>query len=119
MVERAEQLHRQFFRPARSANRQPVWEPPVDIAESTDGFRVVVALPGVPAEQIEAVIDRDVLVIRAVRSLPADSRNVTIHRLEIPHGHFERRIGLPPGRLELRRRELINGCLELHFRKLG
>ena len=43
----------------------------------------------------------------------------TIHRLEMPHGCFERRIGLPPGRYELGRSDLADGCLTLTLRKLA
>jgi len=42
-----------------------------------------------------------------------------IHRLEIPHGHFQRRIELPPARLKLSRRHLANGCLMLQLQKVG
>jgi hypothetical protein len=38
--------------------------------------------------------------------------------LEIPHGHFERRIELPPARFEISGRHLANGCLKLQLRKL-
>ena len=34
-------------------------------------------------------------------------------QLEIPHGRFERRLALPPGRWELVAQELANGCLQL------
>jgi hypothetical protein len=45
-------------------------------------------------------------------------RNARIHRLEIPHGHFERRIELPPNRFEMSSRHLANGCLMLQLHKL-
>jgi hypothetical protein len=41
-----------------------------------------------------------------------------IHRLEIPHGHFERRIELPPARFEISGRHLANGCLMVQLHKL-
>src|SRR5262249_18730806 len=33
MLARAERLHREVFRPARSPARRPAWEPPVDMIE--------------------------------------------------------------------------------------
>jgi len=36
-----------------------------------------------------------------------------IHRVEIPHGRFERRIRLPDARWEVGRSTLVNGCLLL------
>jgi len=41
-----------------------------------------------------------------------------VHRLEIPHGRFERRVALPPGSYEVERKELVNGCLLLGLKKL-
>ena len=34
MLARAERLHRELFRPARSGSRMPLWEPPVDVIET-------------------------------------------------------------------------------------
>ena len=34
MLARAERLHREFFRPARSASGLLAWEPPVDVLET-------------------------------------------------------------------------------------
>ena len=41
------------------------------------------------------------------------ARGTAIHRLEIPHGRFERRIRLPGAQWELGRSTLANGCLLL------
>jgi hypothetical protein len=48
---------------------------------------------------------------------PAEARAGFIHRLEIPHGRFERRITLAPGSYEVGRRDLVNGCLTLSLRR--
>ena len=34
LLDRADRLHRQFFRPA--AARVPTWEPPIDVVETPD-----------------------------------------------------------------------------------
>jgi hypothetical protein len=60
-----------------------------------------------------------VLIVVGERALPTGDRSGLIHRMEIPHGRFERHIELPPGPLELGRRELADGCLVLALRKLG
>ena len=51
--------------------------------------------------------------------LPHEPGAASQRRLEVPHGCFERRVGLPAGRYELGRRELADGCLTLTLRKLG
>lgn len=115
MLDRAERLQRRFFQPARPALR-PTWEPPLDIYETDDAYWLVIALPGVRPDDIEIAIDGGFLTVVGERPIPL--RSARIHRLEIPHGRFERRIELPPGRLEVGRRELVDGCLLVSLRKL-
>jgi Molecular chaperone (small heat shock protein) len=117
MLDRAERLHRQFFRPGVEVRRGPSWEPPVDIVETEQQIGVFVALPGVEPQQIEVTVDGDVLRVAGTRQVPAFAESFVIHRLEIPHGRFERRIRLQAGRVELVRREACNGCLLLVFAK--
>jgi HSP20 family molecular chaperone IbpA len=119
MLDRAERLQRQFARPGLKVNRGPTWEPPIDILETESELAIVVALPGVEPKRIEVRIDGDTLVVTGGRTLPTFSETFRIHRLEIPHGRFERRIRLEQGHLELIRREADNGCLLLVFAKRG
>ena len=113
----AERLQKQFFHLGQSPSRRPAWEPPVDIYESNGALHIVVALPGVSADSLKVRTDDKVLVISGDRPVPWEGRAGAIHRMEIPYGHFERRIeGLPSG-LESTRTELCNGCLFLAFRK--
>ena len=113
MLEEAERLQRQFF--YIGGERRPTWEPPVDIYEGERDLIVCVALPGVNASQVEIAFDNGLLVIAGERVLPAGS--ALIHRLEIPHGRFERRIALPSQRIALVRHELLDGCLVLTLSK--
>ena len=95
------------------ARHCPAWEPPVDMVETEREIFVCVALPGVSAQQIEILFETDSLVISGERLLPSGMRAALIHRLEIPHGRFERRVALPSEAVELKRRDLIDGCLTL------
>lgn len=119
MLARAERLHRQFFQPVRSVSRLPVWEPPADMLETEHEVLVLVALPGVAAEGIEAAIDGGDLVVAGTRVLPAELGTAIIHRLELPQGRFERRLRLPPGRYDSVRRSMANGCLLIILQKSG
>ena len=111
MLLRAERMRREFYRPAVS-NRQAVsWEPPVDILETANQVLVLVALPGVAAERVEAVIEDGDLVIVGVRAFPPELQTAVIHRLELPQGRFERRVRLPAGRYSDVSRTSVDGCL--------
>ncbi len=113
LVARADRLHREFFRPAALG-----WEPPVDLLETPDELILVAALPGVRAADVDLVVSRHELAIVGTRRLPALPGPTRIHRMEMPHGQFERRIALPPGTYELARRDLADGCLTIVLRKL-
>jgi len=118
LLEEAERLQRQFFQVVASERAGPRWEPPVDVFESDEELVVVVALPGVAADRLEAEIESSHLVIRAARSIPFERRGYLIRRVEIPYGYFERRIELPAVPLQLVTQELVNGCLFLSLRKM-
>jgi HSP20 family molecular chaperone IbpA len=119
MLARAERLHRELFRPARSAALLPSWEPPVDVLETERAVLVLVALPGVQAETVEAAIEDADLVISGTRVLPPELRTAIIHRLELPQGRFERRLRLPPGRYSAVHRGAADGCLLITLTKTG
>ena len=116
MLDRADRLHRQFF-----IQTAPSWEPPVDVVETGDELRVHIALPGVPADSITIAIDDGGVVVSAARAFPCRDHGSQIHRVEIPYGRFERRIGLPLqdpySPIELAGKSLEDGVLTLTFRR--
>lgn len=114
MLDRAQQLHRAFFCPGPAG-----WEPPVDLLETESELIILAALPGVKAADVDLVVRSAELAIVGVRRLPKFPRPTRIHRIELPHGHFERRVGLPLGRYEVTRRDLADGCLTIVLRKLA
>lgn len=123
MLDRAERLQRQFF-----TQVAPAWEPPVDIVETGDAVHVHIALPGVPADSITLAFDAGGFTVSALRAFPfresCGEPGAHIHRVEIPYGRFERRVGLPLddpySPLELARKSLADGVLTLTFtRKEG
>jgi HSP20 family molecular chaperone IbpA len=119
VLARAERLHREFFRPAASVSMQPAWEPPVDVLETDRAVLVLLALPGVDPDRVEAVIDDDCLVVVGLRVLPPELQTAVIHRLELPQGRFERRVRLPAGRYAAVGRAMSNGCLVITLEKAG
>jgi HSP20 family molecular chaperone IbpA len=111
VLERVQQMHRQFFRPGVAGMQVAAWQPPIDVFETTDGLRIVVALPGVESSDINVAIEQDILVVAGIRHLPVLARRAAIQCLEIPYGRFERQVRLPSGRFELEQPQLMDGCL--------
>ena len=97
--------------------RQANWEPPVDVLETDHEVLVIAALPGVAASEVQAIIDGTCLMIAGQRVIPEALRVAAIHRMELPHGRFERRIPLPGGSYDRITQEMINGCLVISLNK--
>lgn len=119
LIDQAERLQQQFFRLATSQRAIATWEPPADVFEDEVEIVILVAMPGVTAERMQVINETGALVVRGVRPIPLAGSGYSVRQLEIPYGAFERRIALPPGRLELGKPELTQGCLVLRIRKLG
>ncbi len=119
MLDYADRAHRQLFSPGRPGGGTPGWEPPVDIFETPRELWVLVALPGVAPDGIEVEVQGTGLRIHGVRPLPPAFRKAVVHRLEIPHGRFERCVDLPAGTYELIERRVTKGCLFLNLKKLA
>lgn len=116
-LSRTDRLRQRFFSlQVGAGSREPSWEPPIDVLETEREFLILVALPGVDPEQVLAVIDEGTLIISGDRVLPAELRDARIHRLELPQGHFERRIALPAGRYIVSR-FAVHGCVGLRLSK--
>ena len=118
MLRRAERLERQFFVPAATGRERSVWEPPVDVFEAGGRIAITVALPGVPATDIELRVEGDTLVIAGERRPPRALAAARLVRMEIPFGRFERRIRLPRGSWRLLRSEHADGCLSIVLERL-
>jgi HSP20 family molecular chaperone IbpA len=119
MLARAERLNRQMFRLTQTRSRLPAWEPPADVLETDENVRIFVAVPGVDADRVEAIIEDGCLILAGERVLPPELRTAVIHRLELPQGRFERRLPLPAGRYGSVRRSAVDGCLVITLQKAG
>ena len=119
MLARAERMQRELFRPSGPASGLPKWEPPADVLETDAAGLILVALPGVDLDRVEAVIEGGDLVIAGVRVLPPELRTAVIHRMELPQGRFERRLRLPAGRYASIRRAAVLGCVLITLEKAG
>jgi HSP20 family protein len=116
LLEEAERRHRRFFELLSSAQqRQPVWEPPVDVFLLEHELRIVVAMPGIRAEDVSVELIAGGLIVRAESPWTAPPGDARILRLEIPYGRMERRIDLPAGRCELAASEFRDGCMQIRL----
>ena len=118
MLERAERLQQQFFQVGEETDLTPTWHPPLDVFETDREIWIMAALPGVSPACVELSIEGATLVLAGERRLPGAFRQAAVHRMEIPHGRFERRLALPAGRYELATREMVDGCLMISLLKL-
>ena len=114
MVARTSRVQLEIYQASASG-----WEPPVDVLEVEAGLLVVVALPGVRREDIEVVVGSGDLLVRGTRRWPVLTRPAKVHRVELPHGRFERHLPLPPGAYQLDGQEHTDGCLMLMLRRLA
>jgi HSP20 family protein len=115
VLDHAERLQRQFLRYTGPGVDAAVWEPPVDIHETSDGLSLLFALPGVAQEDIEITLEPNALTVSAMRPLTLTNRDSVIRRLEIPHGRFVRRIALRGARMQVAETRYVNGCLEVRL----
>lgn len=113
LLDQAERLHRQFF---GTGSQMRCWEPPVDVVENEREIVVHIALPGVAAEDVVVSSETGGITVSGTRRFPG-ARAAHIHRIEIPYGHFERRVPLPMHALEHGVTRMTDGCLVLTFRK--
>jgi HSP20 family protein len=113
VLARRNDLQQQLFRPTLGG-----WEPPVDVLETETELLVVVALPGVRREDMEIIVAGGELLVRGTRRWPALRRPMQVHRVELPHGQFERRLPLPPGAYQLVAEQHTEGCLLLTLQRL-
>ena len=114
VLARTDRLPRDAFRPTPSG-----WEPAVDVLETDAGLLIVVALPGVRPDDIEIGIGDGELLVRGIRRWPVPQRPVHVHRIELPHGRFERRLPLPHGSYQLTGQDHADGCLLLTLQRVA
>jgi HSP20 family protein len=115
LLDRADRMQRDFARYVGPSADAAVWEPPVDIQETTEGLQFVFALPGVNPENIAVNLEPNALTVSAIRPARLGSSDSVVRRLEIPHGRFVRRIALAGARLRLGDTRYVNGCLEVRL----
>jgi len=119
LLDEAERLQRRFLRYLGPKDAAVCWEPPVDVHESADGVVVLIALPGVAAEDIDVRLEDGLLSVSALRNVRPAQSGAVIRRMEIPYGRFLRRITLNDATLQIEATQYFNGCLEVRVVRSG
>lgn len=114
----AGRLQRQFFQLGRVGDL-PCWEPPVDMFGNEQALCLLIALPGVTAEDLDVRLEPQAVVVCGERSLASHLAAGTIVQLEIPYGRFERRVPLPYDDYRVADMVLQNGCLRLTLERMS
>jgi HSP20 family protein len=120
LQEELEELFEELWQGPRFALHPPGFRPHVDtfITDEPYELTIVVELAGVDPRELSVVVSGEVLVISGTRSrlAPAPPCHVSWHQLEIPDGHFDRRIRLPNSADASRARaEYTRGLLKVVF----
>lgn len=92
LQERMNRLFEDSLAATRTEPGSPVsaWTPAADVYETSDGFVVLMDLPGLSADDVEIHVDGERLVVRGERR-PADTaRPESFHRVERSYGVFTR-----------------------------
>ena len=79
----------------RPPARAQAWQPPTDLAASNEEYIVLVDLPGVRRDQVEATAHEGVVRIRGVSAQPEEAADAQAVRSERPRGQFVRAVHLP------------------------
>lgn len=71
-----------------------VWQPPIDVEETPESYKVHLELPGMRLEDIKITLEDNRLSIRGEKSRTEEQKGTTYHRLERVYGTFERSFSL-------------------------
>ena len=105
----AEQLSDMLRNTQNSTNS--LWQPPIDLVETTDYVKIFVSLAGVEADSIDVDFYNNNVKVKGERKFPdiftTDNENtrLTTRRQEIIYGAFERQIMIP---ISVTRNESVN-----------
>lgn len=71
------------------------WNPPVDIQETDNGYRLQAELPGLTKDDIQITLENNVLRLSGERKFEKDVKKENYHRIERSYGRFSRSFALP------------------------
>ena len=110
-------MEESFVRPTAGQGGQN-FVPALDLSETTEGYLVEAALPGLKPEDVEITVENNVLTIKGETRKETDDKQRNFHRVERRFGAFQRTIGLPSTvKADAIQASLTNGVLRLEIPK--
>jgi HSP20 family protein len=110
-------MEESFVRPSAGQGGQN-FVPALDLSETTEGYLVEAALPGIKPEDVEITVENNVLTIKGETRKETDDKQRNFHRVERRFGSFQRTIGLPTTvKADQIQASLTNGVLRLEIPK--
>ncbi len=102
----------------KAVQRQPSWNPAVDILETSDAYVLLLELPGVGRDNINVELHGDRLIVFGERRFAPGVEDAAYHIIESRHGTFERQFKLPPDvDVDEVKAQYHDGVLHLRFAK--
>jgi HSP20 family protein len=78
-------------------DKEGMWVPVIDIAESNGNIEVKAEIPGVEKENLKVAVNENMLTISGERKQESETKDKRFHRIERYYGSFSRTIALPDG----------------------
>jgi HSP20 family protein len=95
------------FLPASGPQRSDVWQPPIDVYQTRDGWLIKADLAGVNPDDVVVELHNHHIAIRGQRRDTKVEEGCCCFRMEISYSRFERTIELPD--------ELSSACVATEF----
>ena len=75
--------------------REGMWSPAIDVAETKDDIIVTAEVPGLNKDDINISIQENILTLRGEKKQSKEQKDENLHRVERIYGSFQRSFTLP------------------------
>lgn len=107
-------IMRDFFGENYPLNHTGFTKPRVNIMEEKEGYRILMALPGLKKPDLSIELDQDILTISRVK--PDEEETTRFTRREFDYSRFERSFNLPEDiNQDKIKASMENGILEIYL----
>ncbi len=102
----------------RRSGELTLWEPPIDIIETKDGYKITAELPGIDKNDVDISVSGNTLTIKAEKKQEKVEEGENYYLSERAYGLFQRQIAIPEGvETDKIKASFKNGVLEITLPK--